>query len=79
MALNTKEDFPSISSTFYKLSLEEMNHVMALHEQVVSAISEYKKIHGDPPERMRIRYDYIHDKHIEKSNEIKIIQALYKG
>ena len=78
-AFNTKEDYPSLSSTFYKLSTEEMGHANMLHEQVVSIISDHRKIHGDPPEKMQAVYEYIHGKHISKANEIKIAQALYKG
>ena len=79
LALNTREDFPNLSATFYKLSTEEMGHVNMLHDQVVSIISDYRRSHGDPPEKMQAIYDYIHGKHIEKANEIKIAQALYKG
>ena len=79
LALNVREDFPNLSATFYKLSTEEMNHVNMLHDQVVSIISDYRRAHGDPPERMQAVYDYIHEKHINKANEIKIEQALYKG
>ena len=79
LALNTREDLPNLSATFYKLSTEEINHVNMLHEQVVFLISEYCRSHGEPPEKMQAIYDYIHDKHISKANEIKIAQALYKG
>ena len=79
LALDTREDYPNLSATFYKLSTEEIGHVNMLHEQVVFLISEYRRSHGDPPERMQSIYDYIHGKHISKANEIKIAQALYKG
>ena len=79
LALNIREDYPNLSSTFYKLSVEEMGHVNMLHDQVVSIISEYRRTHGEPPEKMQAVYDYIHEKHISKANEIKIAQALYKG
>ena len=78
-ALYAKEDFPNLSATFYKLSTEEMGHANMLHDQVVSIISEYRKSHGDPPDKMQAIYDYLHQKHIDKANEIKIEQALYKG
>lgn len=79
LALNTREDYPNLSATFYKLSSEEIGHVNMLHEQVVSMISEYRRSNGDPPEKMQAVYDYVHGKHIEKANEIKVALALYRS
>jgi hypothetical protein len=59
--------------------VEEMGHVNMLHEQVASLITDYRKANGNPPEKMQIVYDYLHKKYIERANEIKIMQALYKG
>lgn len=78
-ALNHKEDNPQLAMTFYKLSTEEMNHVNYLHEQVTDLISSYRKEHGEPPEKMSWVYNYLHEKHIEHANKIKILQASYKG
>lgn len=77
-AMNHKEDNLSLAATFAKLSNEEMNHMSMLHEQVVNIINEYRKEHGNPPEKMQAIYDYLHQKHIEKANEIRIMQSLYK-
>ena len=63
---------------FAKLSEEEMNHASMLHGQVIVLINEYRKEHGDPPERMQGIYDYLHKKHIDKANEIRITQGLFK-
>lgn len=78
-AINHKEEHPSLSNTFYRLSTEEINHAMLLHEQVVAIINEYRKEHGNPPEKMQIIYDYVHAKQIERMNVIKVMQALYKS
>ena len=78
-ALNYKEENPNLATVFNRLSLEEMNHMNLLHEQVVALIIEYKKAHGDPPEKMQGIYDYLHKKHMERANEIKILQGLLKG
>ena len=78
-AMDKKNEYPELAETFYKLSLEEMNHVAMLHTQVTALISAYRKEHGAPPEKMLFLYDYLHKKHIEKANEIKVKQALYKG
>ena len=78
-AASWKEERPSLAAVFYRLSSEEMNHVQLLHEQVVALIKEYRDKNGDPPERMQAIYDYLHKKHIEKANSIKVMQAVYKG
>ena len=78
-AINHKDEHPNLANTFYKLSTEEMGHMMLLHEQVVHFINEYKREHGNPPEKMQVIYDYVHQKHMERANEIKIMQAIYKS
>lgn len=79
-ALNYKDEgMTALSATFNKLSLEEMGHVNALHEQVTNLITEYRKEHGDPPEKMQGIYEYLHKKHIDHANKIKILQGLYKS
>ena len=78
-AIDKKEEHPELAETFHKLSLEEINHADMLHKQVVNLITEYRKEHGDPPEKMQGIYDYLHKKQIDHANEIKVMQALYKG
>jgi len=78
-AMNHKEDHPALAQTFARLSNEEMNHVNYLHEQVVALIEDYRKKNGEPPEKMQFVYDYLHKKHIEHANEIKILQSAFKG
>ena len=76
-ALNHKEDHPALASTFYQISTEELRHMNLLHDQVVSLINEYRKEHGDPPKEMQAIYDYLHEKHINRVNDIKVLQASY--
>ena len=78
-AMKHKEDNPSLASTFARISNEEMNHMSLLHDQVVNIIQDYRKEHGDPPEKMLAIYDYLHKKHMERANEIRIMQALFKS
>jgi len=78
-AMKQKEEHPALAQTFARLSNEEMAHMNLLHEQVVALISEYRKEHGEPPERMQAVYDYLHKKYTERANEIKVLQALFKG
>ena len=73
-----KESYPSAAAAYYKLSADEMLNVTAMHDQVTALIELYRKEHGDPPERMMGRYEYIHEKHIKKANKIKILQGLFK-
>lgn len=78
-ALNHKEDNPNLANCFFRLSSEEIQHAMLLHEQVVHLIEDYRKKNGEPPERMKIIYEYVHGKYIERMNDIKIMQAIYKS
>lgn len=73
-----KEEYPSVAASYYKLSMDEMASISGFHDQVVALIETYRKEHGDPPERMMGRYEYIHEKHITKANKIKILQGLFK-
>lgn len=77
-AYKKKEEFPSVAQAYYALSVSEMTNIMALHEQVVKLIDDYRKKNGDPPERMMGRYEYVHERMIERSNKIKILQELFK-
>ena len=78
-ARKIKDTRPTLAANYLKLSTEEMGHAALLHSDIVSMIEEYRKEHGDPPERMLGRYDYIHEKFIEKSNYIKALQTILKG
>lgn len=76
-AMDKKADYPTLAATFHKLSVEEINHAMLLHDQVIVLITEYRSKHGEPPEKMQGIYDYLHKKHIDKANEIKVRQTLF--
>ena len=73
-----KENRPALAQTFAKISSEEMNHVALLHSQVETLITDYRKENGNPPEKMLGIYEYLHQKHIEHANEIKIMQSVFK-
>ena len=51
---------------------------MMLHQEVVRIIEEYRKTNGEPPIAMQTLYDYLHELSIEKSEEVKRYQAMYK-
>lgn len=78
-ALLYKEEYPTLANVFYTLANTELEHVNVLHEQVVMLINRYRSENGEPPEKMKAVYDYLHEKHIDNVNEVKNYQTQYKG
>lgn len=78
-AENWKTERPALAQTFHRLSVEEIGHANLLHEQVVAIINEYRAKNGNPPEKMQWVYDYLHKKHIDKANAIKVRQNLFNS
>ena len=78
MAIELKDEYPAISETFYDLSKEEAKHMNVLHEIVVKIIEKYRQDNGEPPADMLAVYQYLHKKHIEKYEEAKRYQDMYK-
>ena len=79
LALHYKEEHPNIAKTFFDLSVEEMDHVERLHNDVVDMIEKYRKEHGEPPAAMKAVYDYLHEKNVEWAKEIRVYHNQYKG
>jgi len=79
LAEKWKQEEPETAELFYELSNEELGHMSRLHEEVVKKIEEYRKENGEPPEGMKMLYDYLHGKHIEKTKQIKVMQGMYKA
>lgn len=77
-ALRHKEDNPALAELYYALANEEMDHMQRLHKQVVSIIENYRKEKGEPPAEMLAVYNYVHEKHIEKAKDVKILIAMYR-
>lgn len=77
-ALNHKEDHPALADLFHRLSGDELQHANLLHEKVVGLIEDYREEHGDPPEAMLAVYNYLHEKQIEETAEVKRLRAMYK-
>lgn len=78
-AINYKDENPVMAEMFIRLSEEEMKHMMTLHNQVVNIIEDYRRKNGEPPEAMKMVYDILHRRHIDKAAEAKAAIALYKG
>lgn len=77
-ALKYKDERPELAELFIRLSKEELGHMTELHEQVVRIIEEYRKEKGEPPESMMAVYEYMHERQIERTAEVKALQAMYR-
>lgn len=78
MALMYKESDKTLAEMYYNLSLDETKHSNIIHTHVVRIIDGYKNTGKEVPESMMAVYDYLHKKHIEKANEIKIAQNSFR-
>jgi rubrerythrin len=76
-ALKHKDDNPSLANVFYEISTQEMRHVNMLHDEVVKLIKNHREKYGEPPAAMMAIYDFQHNRQIEKSKEVKILQSQY--
>ena len=77
-ALKHKDDNPTLAKVFYDISNDEMRHVSMLHDEVVKMIETHRREKGEPPAAMLAIWNYMHEKHVEKSNEIRVIQAQFR-
>ena len=77
-ALNYKEENKPLADMYYKLANDEMGHMNTLHEMVVDIIQDYRDEHGEPPAEMMAVYNYIHEKHIDKAKDVKMLISMYK-
>ena len=78
LACNHKEKDRVLADKYFDLSLEEMKHMSALHDQVVRLINDYKKNNPEVPQAMQAVYDYIHKKHMQRASKIRSMQDSYR-
>ena len=79
LALEYKSTDPEMANLFYKLSGEEMSHMNALHDSVVSHIEAYKRSNGEAPAAMRAVYEHLHKRHIDRAEQVGVLQNMYRG
>lgn len=77
-AFKVEGDYPQLADTYYRLSLEEMNHVTMLHDSVIKIINTYKQSNEIPP-GMQMLYDYLHERQIKWASKIKAKQEEYNS
>ena len=77
-ALCVKEDMPQLAQVFYQLSIEEMDHMTRLHNEVVRIIKKYKDEDEEIPEGMELAYKLLHERAIDWAKEVKIMQGMYR-
>lgn len=77
-AIKLKHEHPSLAKTLYDISTQEMSHIDMLHAEVIKLIEEHRRTHGEPPAPMMAVYEYLHERHIDKVNTIKLLQAEYR-
>ena len=78
LAVEYKDEYPELSRDFYNLSLQEMDHMNVLHNEVTTIIKRYRETNGEPPADMMAVYEYLHKKQIDMSLEVKTLQSMYK-
>lgn len=78
-ALKLREDNPSLSKTFFDISLDEVKHINLLHDEIKKIIESHRREKGDPPEAMMAVYNYLHERHMEQATKIKLMQSQYRN
>jgi rubrerythrin len=79
LAVEWKHQNPMLAKVFYDISNQEMTHVNLLHGEVVKLIEQHRKEKGEPPAAMLAVYEYMHGRHIEEANKVKMYHAQYRG
>ena len=76
-AIMYKSEYPIAANAFYNKSIALMNTIKTSHDAVVALIEGYRKEKGEPPAPMMAIYNYMHERHINKSVAIKGLQDMY--
>ena len=79
MAVELKDENPSLAQVLYTISTQEEAHQASIHTEVVKIINEYKRTKGEPPAAMLAVYDFMHKRHIENMAEARRYQDMYRN
>ena len=79
MAAALKDEYPSLAQTLYTISTQEDIHQASIHAEIVKIIQDYRKQNGEPPANMMAVYEYLHKRSVEKLEEARRYQDIYKG
>jgi len=79
MAVELKDENPSLAQVLYTISTQEESHQASIHTEVVKIINEYKRTKGEPPAAMLAVYDFMHKRHIENMAEARRYQDMYRN
>lgn len=77
-AMELKIDYPDLSMEYYNFSVKSLDGAMALHNDIVDLIEEYRDSHMEVPKTMLELWDFEHTELIEEVSDIKILQEHYK-
>ena len=78
LALEYKDGNKELASLFYSLSIEEHKHMTMLHNAVTKLIESIPPDADPRTEGMKIAYDLLHEKAIDKEKEVGVLQSLYR-
>lgn len=76
LAMEYKDEDPTLSRNYLQKSKEELVHADGLHSDVVRVIKEYRAEHGEPPAPMMAIYNWEHGKAIDKTARIRALQNM---
>ena len=76
-AIMYKDEFPAVAKALYTQSAVLMESIKGLHDTVVALIENYRKDKGEPPAPMMAIYNYMHERQINQSAQIKNLQDMY--
>lgn len=76
-AIEKVSSYPSLAVKLYSFSVERLEEVDELHEEVVKEIEMYRKNNGEPPQQMLSLWDWEHESIMKDVTEIKLLQEYF--
>lgn len=77
-AVKNKSINLDVANAYYNMSIQRLTDIKTFHDVVAKIIKDYRTENGEPPKEMMAIYNYEHTKHINKVNNIKVLQNTYK-